>query len=116
MKRYNKDEAKFFIIRAYAKEVIYKRKIFVRKEDFQQFNKLGDTGRVLTDLLIKEADNHNSKLDAIIKKIQNLKFKEGQYIKSNLLKNLGINFRTIDLKIENYPEKDWYDIFLELKI
>ena len=112
----NTEEKKFLIVKSYISDKIGSKGVHLQNNCFDYYTKhLGNTGKVLGELLTKEIKEHNSKIEASQTRLQKLKYKDLNTYKSKLMKGHNIPFTKIDLIIKNHPDMDWYDAFLELK-
>lgn len=109
-------QKKFEIIKSLVREKISNNYSHLWESELDKTVKpLGETGRVLAELLKKEIKVHNSKIRAKITRVENLRYKDYRSFKSNLLKGHSIPYRTIDKLIKENPDKGYYDIFLKLQ-
>ena len=108
-------EKKWHIVKYYVKNHIGKKTVHIYKRDLDRaVRKLGQTGKVLVDLLKKEIKEHNSKIYAAQTRIENLKYKGYKTYRSALIKGNNVPFERIDAMIKENPEADWYDLYLRL--
>lgn len=111
----NQEYKKFQIVKSYVKNKIGKKRAHLWKRDLDQAAKnLDNTGQVLAQLFEKHIKEHNSKIDATCTRIDNLKYKNHKTYQSSLITGNGVPFSLIDKLLKESPEKDWYDIYLQL--
>ena len=108
-------EKKWHIVKYYVKDHIGKKTVHIYERDLDKAARnLGQTGKVLVDLLKKEIKEHNSKIYAAQTRIENLKYKDHKTYESALIKRNNVPFERIDAMIKKNPEADWYDLYKRL--
>ena len=111
----NQELKKFLIVKSFVKDKISKKRSYLCKIDLDHAVKnLDTTGKVLAELLEKHIKEHNSKINATYTRIDNLKYKNHKTYQSSLIKGHDVPFSLIDKLLKENPEKDWYDIYLQL--
>ena len=108
---------KFFTICKYVainalrnQEVVIKQFEYIKQQ--YDYKKDLEEVRVLTNILEKLINERNSKIQANITKIDNMRCDEGdKWLESKLLKGINIPFKKIREKITEYPDMDYYDIY-----
>ncbi|MFT7283312.1 hypothetical protein [Nonlabens sp.] len=106
---------KFQIVKAYCKNYIGKKTAHLWERDLDKaVEHLGQTGMVLANLLKKEIKEHNSKIYATGTRIDNLKYKNHKSYQSSLIKGNNIPYKKIDALLKDNPDKDWYDLYIQL--
>ena len=108
----------FQIVKYWAGEQLSKRKAYVSEDHFRRLldelkdQELSDA-RCLFRMIVKEVDQHNTKIATKITLLRNLKFVRN-WSSSKVFAGMSIPNRAIDNLIEKYPDKDDYQIFRAL--
>ena len=108
----------FQIVKYWAGEQLSKRKSYVSEDHFRRLldelkdQELSDA-RCLFRMIVKEVDQHNTKITTKITLLQNLKFARN-WSSSKVFSGMNIPNRVIDNLIEKYPDKEEYQIFRAL--
>jgi len=109
-----KDEKRFYIIRAFAKEYCSEKKVFhlYAKEDL--LKRVAAPGledaKCLLRMAFKEIDEYNANLSRKCTLIEKLKY-NNKYLQSNLLAGISIPLRKIDQLIAENPDKEYYELY-----
>jgi len=113
-----KQRNKFKIGKYLDAEQLSKRKAHGSEDQFRRLldelkdQELSDS-RCLFRMIIKEVDQHNTKIATKITLLHNLKFARN-WSSSKVFSGMSIPNRAIDNLIEKYPDKDDYQIFRAL--
>ncbi len=108
----------FQIVKYWAGEQLSKRKAYVSEDHFRRLldelkdQELSDA-RCLFRMIVKEVDQHNTKITTKITLLQNLKFARN-WSSSKVFSGMNIPNRVIDNLIEKSPDKEEYQIFRAL--
>jgi hypothetical protein len=83
---------------------------FCKRELTKNLSRLNNTAEVLTNLLIKEYESHNSKIRSAQKKLSKLPYKDHNTYDSSVFKIHKIPYDLIDQHLKNHPDYDFYHI------
>ena len=104
------DYKQFRAVQAIAKERIFRNKVYWESNDlFNRISKpgLGDASALLR-IFEKQLQEHNSKIDADISRIENLNYKTRNVLKSKYFH--GINLLKVFKAVEENPNLDYWEI------
>jgi len=113
-----KQRKQFQVTKYWAGEQLSKRKAYVSEDHFRRLldelkdQELSDA-RCLFRMMVKEVDQHNTKIATKITLLQNLKFGRN-WNSSKVFSGMSIPNQFIDKLIEKYPDKEAYQIFRAL--
>jgi len=113
-----KHRKQFHVTKYWAGEQLSKRKSYVSEDHFRRLldelkdQELSDA-RCLFRMIVKEAEQHNTKIATKITLLHNLKFARN-WSSSKVFAGMNIPNRLIDNLIDKYPDKDDYQIFRAL--
>lgn len=112
----NKTIKKFLIAKSFVNyKLNEKRCRSINARLFADIENAGQTATVLFNLLMKEADIHNTKIDTAITKLSNLQYKNYKSFQSKLLIGHHVPYQLIDTLIDKNPDLEYYEIFKLLK-
>ena len=108
----------FQVVKYWAGEQLGKRKAYVSEDHFRRlFDELKDQelldARCLFRMIVKEVDQHNTRIATKTTLLRNLKFARN-WNESKVFAGISIPNQLIDKLIEKHPDKDDYQLFRAL--
>lgn len=107
-----KEYAKFHIVKSYVNRKLSEKRAHICERDLRKsIHNVGLNAKVLADLLVKEINEHNSKIDATRTRLDKLKYTNHKVYQSKLIVGHNVPYRKIDQLITENPDSDWYDLY-----